>query len=272
MQKVRGVPLSEIAGVVPGTREVGGVDQGTALVARLEAFWLRWEKEARSDMVRKVEAEARKVAEAMGEDVASESSAGGKSSMLPAKRASGRPPEVPAKVPGVSPAGQAAELVRQRSENELLKGKVALLEEQVRELERQLAAVRGERQQADALLKERDAQLLAERSAATKAEHGWRTREKKPLDELEAARGQRGTKRTAPEALGVPEGVAEDRAWLTQCAVELRTGLQQAATATALLEDSLKRVDREAAPPPSYLGVTSCPPPTWRYGPRKSML
>ena len=22
----------------------------------------------------------------------------------------------------------------------------------------------------------------------------------------------------------------------------------------------------------SYLGVTSCPPPTWRYGPRKSML
>ena len=23
---------------------------------------------------------------------------------------------------------------------------------------------------------------------------------------------------------------------------------------------------------PSYLGVTSCPPPTWRYGPRKSML
>ena len=22
----------------------------------------------------------------------------------------------------------------------------------------------------------------------------------------------------------------------------------------------------------NYLGVTSCPPPTWRYGPRKSML
>ena len=49
----------------------------------------------------------------------------------------------------------------------------------------------------------------------------------------------------------MPEGVAEDKAWLTQCAVELRTGLQQAATATALLEHSLKRVDREAAPPPS---------------------
>ena len=42
VQKVRGVPLSEIRGVLPGTREVGGVDQSTALVARLEAFCLRW--------------------------------------------------------------------------------------------------------------------------------------------------------------------------------------------------------------------------------------
>ena len=67
-------------------------------------------------------------------------------------------------MPGVSPAGQTSELVRQRSENELLKGKVALLEEQVRERDAQLAAVRGERKRADALLKERDAQLLAERS------------------------------------------------------------------------------------------------------------
>ena len=66
VQKVRGVPLSEIAGVLPGTREVGGVDQSAALLARVEAFWLRWEKKARSDMVRKVEAEARKVAEAIG--------------------------------------------------------------------------------------------------------------------------------------------------------------------------------------------------------------
>ena len=101
------------------------------------------------------------------------------------------------------------------------------------------------------MLKERDAQLLAERSAATRVEASWRSRENKLLDKLEAARGQRGTKRTAPEALAVPEGVAEDKAWLTQCAVEMRTGLQQAATATALLEDSLKRVDTEAAPPPS---------------------
>ena len=75
---------------------------------------------------------------------------------------------------------------------------MALLEDQVRERDTQLAVVRAERQRADALLKERDAQLLAERSAATKAEHGWRTREKKLLDELEAACGQRGTKRTAP--------------------------------------------------------------------------
>ena len=113
--------------------------------------------------------------------------------------------------------------------------------------------MRGERQQADALLKGRDSQLLAERSAATKAESAWRTPEKKLLDELEAARGQRGTKRTAPEpvSVAVQEGVAEDKAWLMQCAIELRTGLHQASTATAVLEDSLKRVDREAAPPPS---------------------
>ena len=96
------VPLSEIGGVLPGTREVGGVDQSTALFARVEAFWLRCKMEALSDMLRKVEAEARKVAEAQGEDVASESSAGRKSSVLPAMRAPGRPPKVPGKVPGVS--------------------------------------------------------------------------------------------------------------------------------------------------------------------------
>ena len=92
LQKVRGVPLSEIGGVLPGTRVVGGADQTAALLARVEAFWPRWEKEARSDMLRKVEAEARKMAEAQGEDVASESSAGGKSSVVPGKRARGRPP------------------------------------------------------------------------------------------------------------------------------------------------------------------------------------
>ena len=100
VQKVRGVPLSEIGGVLPGAREVGGADQSAALLARVEAFWLRWEKEARSDMWRKVEAEARKMAAAQGEDVASESSAGGKSSVVPGKRARGRPPKVPGKVPG----------------------------------------------------------------------------------------------------------------------------------------------------------------------------
>ena len=120
---------------------------------------------------------------------------------------------------------------------------MALLEEQVQERDAQLAAVRGERQRVDALLKERDAQLLGERSAATRAESSWQTREKKLLDELEAARGQRRTKRTTPEALAVQEDVVEDKAWLKQCAVELRTGLQQAATATALLEDSLKRFE-----------------------------
>ena len=45
VQKVRGVPLSEIAGVLPGTREVRGVDQSAALLARVQAFWLRWERD-----------------------------------------------------------------------------------------------------------------------------------------------------------------------------------------------------------------------------------
>ena len=112
----------------------------------------------------------------------------------------------------------------------------------------QLVPAFRERQRADELLKERDSQLLSERAAANKAESGWRTRERKLLDKLETARGQCGMKRTAPDAVQDP-GVLEDKAWLTQCAVEWRTGLQQAATATALLEDSLKRADKESAPP-----------------------
>ena len=93
--------------------------------------------------------------------------------------------------------------------------------------------------------------MLSERAAANKAEFGWRTRESKLLDELETARGQRGTKRTAPDAVQDP-GVVEDKVCLTQCAVELHTGPQQAATTTALLEDSLKRADKQSAPPPSF--------------------
>ena len=71
------------------------------------------------------------------------------------------------------------------------------------------------------------------------------------MDELGAARGQRGTKRPALEPVAVQETAAEDKAWLTHCALELRTGLQQAATARAPLEDSLKKVDKEAVPAPS---------------------
>ena len=47
-------------------------------------------------------------------------------------------------------------------------------------------------------LLKRDSQLLAERGTANKSESRWRTAEKKLLDEVEAARGQRGAKRTAP--------------------------------------------------------------------------
>ena len=209
---MRWVPLSEIGGVLPGTRKVRGADQTAALTTRVEAFWLRWGKEARSDMSCKVESEARKLAEPQGEDVASEFSAGGKCSVVAGKRARVRPPKVPGKVPAVTPAGQTSELLRSWSENELLKGKVALLEDQVAERDAQLVAVRGERQRADALLKERDSELLAERSTATKAESAWPTREKKLLDGLEAARGQRGTKRTAPEPVAVLESAADDKA------------------------------------------------------------
>ena len=248
LHKVRGVPLGEIGGVLPGTRKAGGVAQTAALTARVEAFWLRREKEARSDMSRKVEGEARKLAR--GEDVALESSAGKKSSMVPGQRSRGPPPKAPQNVPGVTPTGQTSELLRLQSENELLKGKVKQLEDQVVYRDAQLVGVRCERQRTDELLKERDSQLLAERATANKAESGWRSREKQLLDELEAARGQRGTKRTAPQPMQ-DSGVLEDKAWLTQCAVELRTGLHQAATATALLEDSLKRADKESAPPPA---------------------
>ena len=112
---------------------------------------------------------------------------------------------------GVTPAGQTSELLRLQSENELLKGKVRQLEEQVADRDVQLVAVRRERQRADELLKERDSQLLAERGTANKTESGWRTREKKLLDELEAARGQRGTKRTAHEPVQ-DASVPEDKA------------------------------------------------------------
>ena len=103
LQKVRGVALSEIGDIVPGTRE-GGVAQTAALTARVEAFLLRWEKEARSYMLRKVEAEARKLAE--GEDVASECFVGKKSSVVPGKRTRGCRLKAPGKAPGVTPVGQ----------------------------------------------------------------------------------------------------------------------------------------------------------------------
>ena len=67
---------------------------------------------------------------------------------------------------------------------------------------------------------------------------------------MEAARGERGTKRTAPQ-LVQDSGFLEDNARLTQCAVVMRTGLQQVATATPLLEDSLERADKDFAPHPS---------------------
>ena len=52
LQKVHAVPLNEMGGVLPGTREVGGVAQTAAPTARVEAFWLRYEKDTRSDMSR----------------------------------------------------------------------------------------------------------------------------------------------------------------------------------------------------------------------------
>ena len=86
------------------------------------------EKEARSDMSRKVEAEARR----LGEDVVSESSARKKSSVVPWQRSRGRPRQGAGKGAGCH-SGRAKVRVRLRlqSENELLKGKVKLLEDRV---------------------------------------------------------------------------------------------------------------------------------------------
>ena len=67
--------------------------QTAALTTRMEAFWLMREKEARSDVSRKVEAEEQKLAQ--GEDVTPESSAGKNSSVVPGKRTPGRPPKPP---------------------------------------------------------------------------------------------------------------------------------------------------------------------------------
>ena len=75
-------------------------------------------------------------------------------------------------MPGVTPAGQTSELLRLQSENELLKGKGKLFEDQVADRDAQLVDVCRERQPADELLKERDSQLLAERATANKAESG----------------------------------------------------------------------------------------------------
>ena len=46
------------------------------------------------------------------------------------------------------------------------------------ERDAKLKFVRGERQRGDELMKERDSQMLSQRTTANKAESGWRTREK----------------------------------------------------------------------------------------------
>ena len=91
----------------------------------------------------------------------------------------------------MSPAWETAELLRLHSENELLRGQVKLLEDQVADRDAQLAAVRRDRKRADELPKQRDSQLLYDRAAANR--WNWvRETERKLLDELETARGQRG--------------------------------------------------------------------------------
>ena len=99
--------------------------------------------------------------------VASESPARKKSSVVPRKRTRGRPPKAPRKVPGVTPAGQTSELLQLQLENELLNGKVRLLEEQVADRDAQLIALRRERRWADEVPKERDSHS-AERGTASK--------------------------------------------------------------------------------------------------------
>ena len=160
------------------------------------------------------------------------------------------PLKVPGKVPGVTPVKQMSELLRLQSENVLVKGNVKLLQDQVADRDAQLVAARCEKQRANELLEERDSRLLSERATASKGESGWQTRKKKLPDELDSVRGHHGTGvHRSSTCVGL--GCSEDKAWPTQCAVELRTGLLPAATTTALLEDSLKQAVKECAPLPS---------------------
>ena len=95
--------------------------------------------------------------------MAAESSFGKKSCIVSGKRTQlGRPPKATGKevrAQGGTAAGQTAELLQLQSENDLLKGKVRLLEDKGTERDAQLVAPRCERQWADELLKERDSQL-----------------------------------------------------------------------------------------------------------------
>ena len=106
-------------------------------------------------MSRKAKAEAQKLRQVEG--VASVSSFGKKPSILLGKRTQrGRPPKATGKevrAQSVTPAGRTAELLRLQSENELLKGEVQLLEDQVRDRDAQLVAARCEGQRAHELLK-----------------------------------------------------------------------------------------------------------------------
>ena len=87
--------------------------------------------------------------------------------MVPWKTTRGHPPKAPGKLPGVTPAGQKSELLRLQSQNELQKGKVKLLKDQVADCDAQPVAARRERQRADELPKERDSPLPSERATAS---------------------------------------------------------------------------------------------------------
>ena len=116
LQKVCVVPLSEIGGLLPGTREVGGEDQKGGTHCESERLLAEPGEGSAQRMSRKVEAGARKLAQ--GEEVASESSTLKMSSMDLGKRSPGRPPKAPGKVLGVTGAVQTSQLLRLQSENE----------------------------------------------------------------------------------------------------------------------------------------------------------
>ena len=198
--------------VLPGTREVGGLAETVALTTRVGAFPLSWEKDAPSDMSRKVKAEAQKLAQ--GKDVAWESSTK-KIVPGPGEVVPGPPPPKGAER-GCACAGCHSGWANVGAAVAAVGGWGAQVDGEAvggpSGGPRHTAGCCALREQrAKELLKERDGQLLVKSAAPNKSESGWPTSERKLLHELQTVHGPLGMKRTVPE-LVQDSGVLDDKA------------------------------------------------------------